>query len=175
MFGLSFTELMIIGVIALLVIGPERLPGVARTVGHLLGRAQRYVNDVKTDIKREMDSAEIGSLKTQIEDAAKSVRSSVDNAGNTIRSPLEEARKALQDTEQTLKETEQSIESSIRIETSNKSGKGEASDEAPTGNKTAQISAGSAAQAEGTQAEGAQAEGAQAENTPHTKKNGPET
>ena len=114
MFGLSFTELMIIGVVALLVIGPERLPNVARTVGHLLGRAQRYVNDVKTDIKREMDSAEIGSLKGQIEDAAKSVRSSVDDAGNTIRNPLEEAKKALQDTEQTLKETEQSIDSSIR-------------------------------------------------------------
>ncbi|HEY9572248.1 MAG TPA: Sec-independent protein translocase protein TatB, partial [Pusillimonas sp.] len=49
MFDVSFSELMLIGVIALIVIGPERLPKVARTIGHLVGRAQRYVGDVKTD------------------------------------------------------------------------------------------------------------------------------
>ena len=52
MFDIGFSELMVIGVVALLVIGPEKLPKVARTLGHLLGRAQRYVNDVKSDINR---------------------------------------------------------------------------------------------------------------------------
>lgn len=116
MFDLSFTEFMIIGVVALLVIGPERLPKVARTIGHLVGRAQRYVNDVKTDMRREMDSSEISDLKSQVKEAASSVRSSVDNVGNTIRNPMEEAKKALKETEQTLKNTEESLESSIRGE-----------------------------------------------------------
>ena len=50
MFDIAFSELLIIGIVALVVIGPERLPKVARTVGHLLGRMQRYVSDVKSDI-----------------------------------------------------------------------------------------------------------------------------
>lgn len=97
MFDVSFSELMLIGVIALIVIGPERLPKVARTIGHLLGRAQRYVSDVKTDIKREMDLEELSSIKGQMEDAAKSVKDSMQQAGDTLRNPLEEAQKALKD------------------------------------------------------------------------------
>ena len=77
MFDVSFSELMLIGVIALIVIGPERLPKVARTIGHLVGRAQRYVSDVKSDIQREMDLEELNSLKGQMEDAARSVKSSM--------------------------------------------------------------------------------------------------
>ncbi|NYT64461.1 twin-arginine translocase subunit TatB [Alcaligenaceae bacterium] len=97
MFDVSFSELMLVGVIALVVIGPERLPKVARTIGHLLGRAQRYVSDVKTDIKREMDLEEISSIKGQMEDAAKSVKDSMQQATNTLRNPLEEAQKALKE------------------------------------------------------------------------------
>ena len=54
MFDIGFSEMMVIAVVALIVIGPERLPKVARTLGHLFGRMQRYVNDVKADICREM-------------------------------------------------------------------------------------------------------------------------
>jgi sec-independent protein translocase protein TatB len=54
MFDFSFLQLMLVMVVALIVIGPERLPKVARTLGHLWGRAQRYVNDVKADIERDM-------------------------------------------------------------------------------------------------------------------------
>jgi sec-independent protein translocase protein TatB len=107
MFDISFSELMIIGVVALLVIGPERLPKVARTLGLLLGRAQRYVNDVKTDIKREMDAGEFNNLKNQFDEAAGSVKASLENASNTLRNPLEEAQQALRD-------TGQSLESSIK-------------------------------------------------------------
>ena len=68
MFDVSLTELMVIGVVALIVIGPERLPKVARTVGHLLGRAQRYVNDVKSDIQREIELDELRKFKSEMED-----------------------------------------------------------------------------------------------------------
>src|SRR3546814_17588385 len=79
MFDVSFSELLLIGVIALIVIGPERLPGVARTIGHLVGRAQRYVNDVKSDIQREVDLGEINNLKDQMSDADNSVKASLEN------------------------------------------------------------------------------------------------
>jgi sec-independent protein translocase protein TatB len=106
MFDISFSELMVIGVIALIVLGPERMPKIARTVGHLLGRAQRYVNEVKSDIQKEMDLKEIGDIKTQMEDAARSVQSSmaesaqefksaVDAPAQALKADLDEARKAL--------------------------------------------------------------------------------
>ena len=59
MFDIGFSELHVIGVVALIVIGPERLPKVARTAGHLFGRMQRYVSDVKSDISREMEFDEL--------------------------------------------------------------------------------------------------------------------
>ena len=68
MFDISFTELLIIAVVALLVVGPERLPKVARTAGLLLGRLQRYVSDVKADISREMQIEELKRLQRQVED-----------------------------------------------------------------------------------------------------------
>ena len=96
MFDVSFTELIVIGVVALIVIGPERLPKVARTAGHLLGRAQRYVNEVKSDIQREINLDEVNKLKDQMEEAARSVRSSVEDTGKSLSQPLEQARDALQ-------------------------------------------------------------------------------
>ena len=77
MFDIGFSELIVIALVALIVIGPERLPRVARTLGALLGRAQRYVNDVKADIQREVDLDELKSLKSSFQDAAKSVEQSV--------------------------------------------------------------------------------------------------
>jgi len=103
MFDISFSELMLIGVIALIVIGPQKLPKVARTVGHLLGRAQRYVNDVKTDIRKEMDATEIGNLKDQMQEAASSVKASVEEAGKSFRAPLDEAQDALKQASESVK------------------------------------------------------------------------
>ncbi len=77
MFDIGFSELMVIGVVALLVIGPERLPKVARTLGHLLGRAQRYVNDVKSDINREMQLDELKRLQEEARTSAMAFESSV--------------------------------------------------------------------------------------------------
>src|SRR5690606_29975848 len=95
MFDVGFSELMLIGVVALIVIGPERLPKVARTIGHLVGRAQRYVSDVKTDIQREMDLGDLNDLKNQMQDAAQSVKSSMQDATDSLRKPLDEAQQAL--------------------------------------------------------------------------------
>ena len=97
MFDVSFTELMVIGVIALIVIGPERLPKVARTVGHLLGRAQRYVNDVKSDIQREIELDELRKFKSEMDDAANTMQSSLRETESSLRSGLNDtAREATQ-------------------------------------------------------------------------------
>jgi sec-independent protein translocase protein TatB len=77
MFDFGFSELLVIGVVALIVIGPERLPKVARTAGHLLGRLQRYVSDVKSDIQREMQLEELKKLQQQVQQQASDLESSM--------------------------------------------------------------------------------------------------
>jgi sec-independent protein translocase protein TatB len=94
MFDIGFSELMVIAVVALLVIGPERLPKVARTLGHLFGRMQRYVNDVKADISREMELDELRKLQTTVQDAARSFEQSVTHEVNATDAEL---RKIAQD------------------------------------------------------------------------------
>jgi sec-independent protein translocase protein TatB len=71
MFDIAFSELLVIGVVALVVIGPERLPKVARTLGTLFGRLQRYVAQVKADVNREMEMSELSKVKTEFETAAR--------------------------------------------------------------------------------------------------------
>jgi sec-independent protein translocase protein TatB len=88
MFDIGFSELMVIAVVALIVIGPERLPKVARTLGHLFGRMQRYVNDVKADISREMELDELRKLQTTMQDAARSFEQSVTREVSTAESEL---------------------------------------------------------------------------------------
>ncbi|MGE8687449.1 MAG: Sec-independent protein translocase protein TatB [Achromobacter sp.] len=95
MFDVSLTELMVIGVVALIVIGPERLPKVARTVGHLLGRAQRYVNDVKSDIQREIELDELRKFKNEMEDAAQGVQKSLNDTQASIQEPVQQFRAEL--------------------------------------------------------------------------------
>ncbi len=84
MLDLGLSKLAIIGVVALVVIGPERLPKVARTVGTLLGRAQRYLADVKAEVNREMQIDELRSMRDTVQKAASSFESSVrDGVSNT--------------------------------------------------------------------------------------------
>ena len=77
MFDFGFSELIVIAVVLLVVVGPERLPKVARTAGHLLGRLQRYVSDVKSDIQREMQLEDLKKLQQQVEQQARELESSV--------------------------------------------------------------------------------------------------
>jgi len=102
MFDVSFTELLTIGVVALIVIGPERLPKVARTVGHLLGRAQRYVSDVKSDIRREMELEELRNLRKEMEDAARSLET-------TVRTNVDDLNKGFNEVQQTVEEAAREV------------------------------------------------------------------
>jgi sec-independent protein translocase protein TatB len=77
MFDIGFSELLLIGIVALVVIGPERLPKVARTAGHLFGRMQRYVADVKADINREIHAEELHKLQEEIRSSVNSIEQSV--------------------------------------------------------------------------------------------------
>lgn len=77
MFDVGFSEMMVIAVVALVVIGPERLPRVARTLGFWFGRLQRYVNDVKADINREVELEDLRKFKSQFEDAASGVENEI--------------------------------------------------------------------------------------------------
>ncbi|HMO48513.1 MAG TPA: Sec-independent protein translocase protein TatB [Rubrivivax sp.] len=90
MIDFGFDKLALIGAVALIVIGPEKLPRVARTVGHLLGKAQRYVADVKAEVSRSIELDELKKMKTQFEDAARdvesSVRTEVEQAGAAVES-----------------------------------------------------------------------------------------
>jgi sec-independent protein translocase protein TatB len=99
MFDIGFSELMVIAIVALIVIGPERLPKVARTLGHLFGRMQRYVNDVKADISREMELEELKKLQTTVQDAARAFETSVTREVNATESELQ---KIAQDASTTL-------------------------------------------------------------------------
>lgn len=78
MFDIGFSELLVIGVVALVVLGPERLPRVARTLGILMGRMQRYVADVKADIGREIELDELRKMRESIEKSAGDVKGSVE-------------------------------------------------------------------------------------------------
>ena len=82
MFDIGFSELVVIGLVALIVIGPEKLPRVARTVGHLIGRLQRYVADVKSDINREVELEELRKMRDSVQQAAASIETSVTSGLN---------------------------------------------------------------------------------------------
>ena len=88
MFDIGFSEIVVIAVVALIVIGPERLPKVARTLGHLFGRMQRYVNDVKADISREMELDELRKLQATVQDAAHAIEQTVNKEITSTESEL---------------------------------------------------------------------------------------
>jgi sec-independent protein translocase protein TatB len=88
MFDIGFSEMGMIAVVALLVLGPERLPRVARQVGQWIGKLQRYVADVKSDINRQMDMDDLRKLQAEVKDAASSLESSVHSAVSSAQSEI---------------------------------------------------------------------------------------
>jgi sec-independent protein translocase protein TatB len=96
MFDIGASEIFVIGVVALIVIGPERLPRVAKTLGHLFGRLQRYVSEVKSDINREIELEELRALKATMQDAARSIEQSVNSQVNYIDSEVKQAGAEMQ-------------------------------------------------------------------------------
>ncbi len=90
MFDIAFSELLVIGVVALVVIGPERLPKVARTLGILFGRLQRYVSQVKSDINREMELSELSKVKSEFEGAAREFQRDIETKVNDAQRDIRE-------------------------------------------------------------------------------------
>lgn len=95
MIDFGFDKIALIGAVALIVIGPERLPKTARTLGHLFGRLQRYVNDVKSDISREMELEELRKLQQEMKSAASDLESSMTAAATEVRSGVREVEAQL--------------------------------------------------------------------------------
>lgn len=88
MFDIAFSELVVIAVIALIVIGPEKLPKVARTLGTLTGRLQRYMTDVKADVERELRFEDLQKLQQEVrrnaEQASRTISNNISAAENSI-------------------------------------------------------------------------------------------
>jgi sec-independent protein translocase protein TatB len=84
MFDIGFSEIVVIAVVALIVLGPERLPRAARTMGHLFGRLQRYVSDVKADISREMELEELRKIQREVKSAAQDLEQSVSSVARDV-------------------------------------------------------------------------------------------
>lgn len=95
MLDIGFSELLLTGTVALVVLGPEKLPKVARTVGQWLGRAQRYVNDVKADIAREGEMAELRKLKEQIENAGRDVENTIRKEADGVQQTFDQGAASL--------------------------------------------------------------------------------
>jgi sec-independent protein translocase protein TatB len=117
MFDFGFSKLLLLSIVALVVIGPERLPKVARTLGHLYGRLQRYVTQVKSDIHREMDAADLGSVKSEFESAARSFQTEVESG--------------VRDVDQQMREAQESIERSLDVHARAANEPGQALPDAP--------------------------------------------
>lgn len=89
MFEIGFSEIVVIMVVALVVLGPERLPQVARTLGHLWGRAQRYIHGVRADIERDMQMDELRKLKLKMEQEVESVSQSANQTLQAVNREVE--------------------------------------------------------------------------------------
>ncbi|MEF8700549.1 MAG: Sec-independent protein translocase protein TatB [Candidatus Accumulibacter sp. UW26] len=97
MFDIGFSEMLLIAIVALVVIGPERLPKVARTAGHLLGRLQRYVTNVKSDISREMQLEELRKLQSELQESARSVEQDLTNEMHAARQAITQTKDSFGD------------------------------------------------------------------------------
>lgn len=99
MFGITFSELMVILVVALVVVGPEQLPKVARTLGMLWARAQRYVNGVKADMARDMAVEEFRQMQQQVQEEARraeqALRQGTQSASQAVEQQVRELNSAV--------------------------------------------------------------------------------
>lgn len=99
MIDLGISKLALIGAVALVVIGPEKLPRVARILGTMLGKAQRYVADVKAEVNRSMDLEELKKMRDSVQNAAQDVQSSIQGQAEDFEKSWAEATEGLQQSE----------------------------------------------------------------------------
>lgn len=97
MLELGLSKMALIGAVALIVVGPEKLPRVARTVGTLLGKAQRYVADVKAEVNRAMDLEELKKMKESVEQAGREVEQSLQSATSEFEKEWSEVTASLEE------------------------------------------------------------------------------
>lgn len=90
MFDVSFGELLIIAIVALVVIGPEKLPKVARTLGLLAGRMQRYVSTIKADVSRELQMQELQKMQQEVRQGVAAVESGIKQEARQVEAPVAE-------------------------------------------------------------------------------------
>lgn len=121
MFDIGFSELVVIAVVALVVIGPERLPTVARTVGALLGRLNRYVADVKSDVEREMRLEDMKKLRAEVEQQAmgfeQSVVKELEATRSAVEQPVAEVQQSLAEVMQETGQAEVAIQQGFALPT----------------------------------------------------------
>jgi sec-independent protein translocase protein TatB len=94
MFDVAFSELLVIAIVALIVIGPEKLPGVARTLGALIGRMQRYVSTVKADVERDLRTQELHKIQAEVRQSIASIESSVAQEMHHVENSIAESAHA---------------------------------------------------------------------------------
>ena len=104
MIDLGIEKMLVIGAVALIVIGPEKLPRVARTVGTLLGKAQRYVADVKAEVNRSIELEELKKMKDTVETAARDVENSIHAGASEFEKQWSEVTSTTADATQALPE-----------------------------------------------------------------------
>jgi sec-independent protein translocase protein TatB len=102
MIDLGIEKMLVIGAVALIVIGPEKLPRVARTVGTLLGKAQRYVADVKAEVNRSIELEELKKMKETVETAARDVESAARDVQTSLQTTASELERSWSDTTASL-------------------------------------------------------------------------
>ena len=113
MIDLGISKIAMIGAVALIVIGPDKLPRVARTVGALLGKAQRYVADVKAEVNRSMDLDELKKMKESVEGAARDVQSAVQTNASDFEKSWNEATGDVTGTGSSNSDATTSLENSL--------------------------------------------------------------
>jgi sec-independent protein translocase protein TatB len=96
MFDIGFSEMVVLAVVALVVLGPERLPKVAKQAGAWMGKLRRYVDDVKSDINRQMELTELRNLKSQLTDAAKDIETSISSTVSDVQTSFNDVQKSLE-------------------------------------------------------------------------------
>ncbi|MDN0084326.1 Sec-independent protein translocase protein TatB [Crenobacter sp. SG2305] len=119
MFDISFGELLLIGVVALVVLGPERLPTVARTVGALVARLQRFVTSVKSDIQRETNLSGLAELQSDIQDAAQTFQRRIESELAEVKASADTLRGELATAEQALGEMKDSVADAVHAADAN--------------------------------------------------------
>lgn len=89
MIDLGLTKLALIGAVALVVIGPEKLPKVARMAGSLFGRAQRYINEIKSEVSREIELDELRKMQQEVQDAARDIENTISQNVSQVQNELQ--------------------------------------------------------------------------------------